>query len=143
MIKRRRGIQRSKKQDRYGVKAVKRAGESYRSKFENTVHGLLKRQEEDGEITILGREVQVYLHEARFIYTPDFHCLDIKTNEEFFAEAKGVETDTWRRNYRLWKFHGPAPLRIYKGNHGYPKLVETVIPLDACKNCGRPMKGAS
>lgn len=139
MIRRKKfGIRR----DRYGVRKLKKpSGETFRSKLEFAVHRILLSQEEEGEIEILGREVQLRLHEAGFIYTPDFHCRDVKTGEEFYVEAKGVETETWRRNYRLWKYHGPAPLRIYKGSHGFPKLVETVIPLDACKSCGQPLKG--
>lgn len=100
-------------------------------------HTLLERAER-GEIEILQREDRVELHDARFIYTPDFRCRDLETGEEFWVEAKGVETDIWRRNYRLWKFHGPGKLEIYRGSYARHKISEIVIPIDACRACGRP-----
>jgi len=124
--------------DRFGVKKFEAYGESFRSKLEFAVRNLLMMREKAGELEILQREATVYLHAAKFKYIPDFKCLDKATGKIFFVEAKGVETDVWRRNYRLWKFHGPGNLEIWKGNASNPKLVETVIPLDCCPACGRP-----
>jgi len=140
VIRRRRGIQRKKKQDRYGVQKFEAYGESFRSKLEFAVRNLLKMREAAGEIEMLNREDHVRLGPARFLYIPDFKCRDIKTNEIFWVEAKGKETETWRRNYRLWKIHGPGRLEIWKGNAAAPKLVEILIPrADVCPSCGRPL----
>lgn len=140
MIRRRGYLRRKGGKDRLGVPRFEAHGESFRSKLEFAVRNLLKMREAAGEILILGREVHVELHAARFKYIPDFHCRDLRTGQEFYVEAKGVETDIWKRNYRLWKFHGPAPLEIWKGNARAPRLVETLVPLEACKACGQPYR---
>ena len=134
---------RRKKKDRLGVQRFKAYGESFRSKLEFAVRNILIMREKAGEIKILQREHHVYLHAARFEYIPDFHCLDLKTGSEFWVEAKGFETDIWKRNYRLWKYHGLGPLEIWKGSAARPRKVETVIPDHGlCMSCGRPWSTA-
>lgn len=129
-----------KGRDRLGVQGFTAHGEKFRSKLEFAVRNLLKLRERAGELKILNREDHVLLGPAKFRYIPDFKCLDLKTNEEFWVEAKGYETDTWKRNKRLWKFHGPGKLEIWVGPHQRPRLKETVVPAPhTCPACGQPL----
>jgi len=110
---------------------------SFSSRLEANTYLELEKREKLGYITNLKLQDRLYLGPERFQYTPDFKCLDLMTNEEFWVEAKGMECPTWRRNYRLWKNgKGPGRLEIYKGNP--PKIVEVLIPKsDVCKLCGK------
>lgn len=156
MIRRRKPIARKGGKDRYGVARVAAAGESYRSGLEVVIHENLKAMEKAGAIAILAREDHVRMHAASFLYIPDFKCLALKTlrfldrqverGEEFWVEAKGADTDIWRRNYRLWEYHGPGKLVIYRGSHSRYRLTEVLVPRpEACPGCGRPFdqKGSS
>lgn len=143
-----------KGQDRYGVQRVKKDGESYRSGLEVTIHRRIEIAEEEGEYKLLHREDHVRLGPAKFLYIPDFKCqalrditilsVRIEKGEVFWIEAKGAESETWRRNYRLWKIHGPGKLVIYRGYKAKHKLTEVLVPKGGhCEACGQPLQGAS
>ena len=57
-----------------------------------------------------------------------YQILLLRQKEEIFVEAKGVKTDRWLIAEKLWKFYGPAPLELWKGDWRQPKLVELIIP---------------
>jgi hypothetical protein len=81
-----------------------------------------------GEIKILERQSTVKLTDAKIAYRADFVIFDLKLNRTVWVEFKGCETAVWKIKKRLWKFYGPGPLRIYKGNEKTIQLVEEVIP---------------
>lgn len=103
-------------------------GHSHRSKLEGSVCGLIWLREKAGEIKLLQVEATVYLTLARYKYIPDFKCLDLKTNEVFFIEAKGFPDKRWPTTKKLWAFYGEAPLHIYTGSHVRPVLDQVITP---------------
>lgn len=145
---------RKKGSDRYGVERIQAHGESYRSGLEVEIHGSLLLQNRAGELEVVKREDHVRLGPAKFLYIPDFKCRALKAisfkgnaieaGEVFWVEAKGKETETWRRNYRLWKICGPGKLVIYRGCQSRYVLSEVLVPRgDVCVTCGRSLFEAS
>jgi hypothetical protein len=100
----------------------------FHSKLEASVHQLLLLREKANEIKIISLQHHVYLTKARVHTIPDFKCLDLKSNQEFFVEAKGFESPRWPTIKKLWKFYGPAPIEIWKGSFRRPYLDETIVP---------------
>ena len=152
MIRRRKKLRRGG--DRFGVKKIVKDGESYRSGLEVTIHNVIDRAEEAGDYKLLNREDHVRLGPAKFLYIPDFKCQALRDftlssvrfaeGETFWIEAKGKETETWRRNYRLWKIHGPGKLVIYRGYKAQYRLSEVLVPRGGlCETCGQPLQVAS
>ena len=103
---------------------VKVDGHTFASKLEASVYHRLKISLLAGEIKILSLQPRVHLTEAKILYVPDFKCLDLRTNEIFFVEAKGFETRDWKIKKRLWTKYGPGPLHIWNGNHARPTLAQ-------------------
>lgn len=103
-------------------------GNPFPSKLERSVSNLLKLREKAGEIKIERQQARIHLTDAELLYIADFECFNTKTGEVFYVEAKGLETAVWRIKRNLYRFYGPAPLEIWKGSHGNPKLFETIIP---------------
>jgi len=101
---------------------------SHRSKLERAVCDLIWFREKAGEIKLLQVEAHVYLTKAKINYIPDFKCLDLKNNEEFYIEAKGYPDAKWPIKKKLWRHYGPARLEIWMGTHTRPSLEETIIP---------------
>jgi hypothetical protein len=100
----------------------------YSSKLEAAVAQMLHFRENAGEIQVLGTQDNVHLTAARVLYIPDFKCLDVKTQTEFWVEAKGFESPRWPTIKKLWKFYGPGELHIYKGTYRHPVLTEVIKP---------------
>lgn len=103
-------------------------GYSFASKLEAALYGILKLRMKAGEIESIQCQDHVYLTNARIGYIPDFKCLDAKTKEYFWAEAKGYPNDTWPIKKKLWAFYGPGRLEIWQGSYQNIKLTETIIP---------------
>lgn len=103
-------------------------GFSHRSKLEASVCQLIKLREAAGEIEHVQHECHVYLSEARIAYVADFKCVDLKSGDTFFIEAKGYANDRWPTIKKLYKFYGPGRLEIWTGTHRNPQLTETIIP---------------
>ena len=59
---------------------------------------------------------------------PDFKVECLKTNEIYWVEAKGFETDVYRIKRRLWLWYGPGRLEVYKGSAQRVTLFETLVP---------------
>lgn len=114
-------------------------GISFASKLEASVYMILKAREQAGEIKVLQIQDHVYLTRAEIHYIPDFKCVDLRSGETFFVEAKGYANERWPMKKRLWKFYGPGPLEIWMGTHQRPILKETLIPKiparQHCPNC--------
>jgi hypothetical protein len=117
-----------RKRNKLGNTKVNYDGHSFQSKLEAAVYQILKLRERAGEIKVLQTQDHVYLSDARIGYIPDFKCLDLKTNEEFWVEAKGYEAPVWPIKKKLYKSYGPGKLEIWKGSYIKPFLDETIIP---------------
>lgn len=103
-------------------------GHSHRSRLEGAVCQMIYFREKAGELKLLQVEATVYMTEAKYKYIPDFKCLDLKTNQEIYIEAKGFANPRWPTTKKLWKFYGLGPLEIWGGTHTRPVLIETIIP---------------
>ena len=103
-------------------------GHSHRSKLEGAVCAILQWREKAGELTIVQAEDHIYLSRARIHYIADFKCLDSKTQEFFWVEAKGFANDKWPIKLKLYRVYGPGRLEIWKGSHTRPVLDEVVTP---------------
>ncbi len=112
------------RKSKLGNTRVKLDGYSFASKLEAAVYLQLKISLLAGEIKILAHQPRVHLTEARILYIPDFKCVNVKTNEIFFVEAKGFETPDWKIKKKLWEVYGPASLHIWRGTYRRPVLVE-------------------
>ena len=119
---------------KYGAVKVDHFGMSFSSKLEAAVYDILTFRERAGEISNIECQVQVSLTDAKIIYKPDFKFYDLKKNRICYAEAKGYKTSDWLLKKRLWKYYMDAPLEIWEGNYNYPKLMETVIPVNMTKS---------
>lgn len=113
---------------KYRSKRVNYEGHSFASQLEAAVYNLLLLREKAGEVKEIQHQDHVYLTKARICYIPDFKFIDLKTNEESWAEAKGFETSDWKIKKKLWKFYGPGKLEIYKGSSKKITLSEVIIP---------------
>lgn len=117
-----------RKVSKYGAHRTVHSGYSFASKLEAAVFDYLKLLEHGGEIKDIHLQPNVMLTNANIRMIPDFKAFDIKLNQEVYFEAKGYETDVYRIKRRLWKFYGPAILRVYKGSAARLTLFEEIIP---------------
>jgi len=104
---------------------AKRVG-NFASKLEAAVYEILLDKQAMGDISDLKCQAEVRLTDANIIYKPDFSF--VERGRMAYAEAKGMETASWRIKRRLWTEYGPGLLYIYKGNHKYPFLNEVIDP---------------
>lgn len=111
---------------KYGATRVSHAGYSFASKLESALFDLLKEREGKGFISEIKCQTSVYLTEARILYKPDFQF--ISHDKIVYAEAKGMETNSWRIKRRLWIFYGPGDLEIWKGTYKKLRCDEILCP---------------
>jgi hypothetical protein len=112
--------------NKYGAKRTEVKGRSFASKGEaDCFLGLL----DNPHIELLRQQVHVHLTEAKIVYIPDFEVRDKATQEVYYVEFKGFETDVWKIKKRLWKHYGPAKLEVWKKSRGQIVLVESIIPV--------------
>lgn len=117
-----RGIELAKT-DRYGrnrrEKSIWIDGYRFDSPSEGQLYLGLKARKQAGEFVYLKCQDVLYLTGARFMMKPDFR-VTMPDGEYEWHEMKGVETDVWKRNTRLWKAgYGPHPgakLTVWKLN---------------------------
>lgn len=121
-------VQAVKRKNKYSAERVSHAGYSFASKLEVSIFNILNLRLKAGEINSIKTQVHIHLTDARILYIADFAALDIASGKEFYIEAKGMETDSWRIKLRLWRFYGPGRLEIWRGDWKNPKLSEVVIP---------------
>lgn len=107
-------------------------GHSHRSKLESAVCGIISLREQAKELELIQVEdhIQICCKEesckAKISYVADFKCLDLKSGEVFWIEAKGYADHVWPLKKRLWKHHGPGKLEIWVGNYRKPYLDEII-----------------
>lgn len=103
-------------------------GIKFPSKLEAGVYLYYKRMQQYGAANIVKRQPKLELSEAKIVFKPDFEIFDPKLGGKCYAEAKGVETDSYRIKLKLYRHYGEYPLLIFKGTMDSPKLVEVVYP---------------
>lgn len=104
-------------------------GHSHRSKLESAVCAMIGLRQRAGEIELIQVEAHVHLTAARIAYVADFKCMDLKTGQLIYIEAKGLALPVFNIKKRLWKHYGPARLEIWGGTHTRPRLIETIDPV--------------
>lgn len=111
---------------KYRAQATVYAGIRYDSKAEAARAKELDLLVATGEILWWIRQPRLYLGCAENVYVPDF--LVIPVNGRPWAEdIKGVETQKFKRDKRLWRSYGRLELRIIRGG----QMVEIVNPKEA------------
>lgn len=105
--------------NKYGAVKTKVDGHFFPSKLEAEVYLLLKARMSLGEITEIKLQPTVKWeivgpYKSRtFKYKPDFE-ITMKNGETRFVEAKGVETERFRRIKKDWPLYELRALEIYK-----------------------------
>lgn len=76
----------------------------------------LQLQERAGLLVIEKNQPNVFLTEAKIRIIPDW--LVRQGGKEFFIDYKGFDSQSWKRNRKLWQHYGPMPLQVWrkKGN---------------------------
>jgi len=113
-----------KKKHKYG--AMKYAG--FDSKLEAAVYQVLQFREKAKEIRDIKCKPTVHLTRADISWCVDFSFEDVLTRERIYCEAKGVEDKRYAIVKKLYKFYGPGPLEVWKGDWRSPYLNEMIIP---------------
>ena len=105
-----------------------KATNGFPSKLESAVYDILVQREADGEISEIRRQHTVILQDGpanqKISWKVDFSF--IKEDILWFAEAKGIETESYKLKLKLWRALCTNPLEIWKGSYQKPKLVEIV-----------------
>ena len=120
------------RRNKYNATKTTIDGITFPSKLEADVYCYLQMLQRGGQIKELKHYDSVALvakNGNKYRYKPDFRLFDISTNRYVWVEAKGFETDTWKRNKAAWKLSGPGPLWIFKssGKRGQIYLCEVVV----------------
>ncbi len=117
-----------KRKPKYGAKRTSRGDLGFASKLEASLYDLLILREKAGEINQIRSQPRVLLSDAKISWKVDFSAHHIPTNQTLYFEAKGVSTADFRIKLKLWRFYGPGPLELWKGNYQKPELVEIIFP---------------
>ncbi|HUW32073.1 MAG TPA: DUF1064 domain-containing protein [Planctomycetota bacterium] len=89
------------------------------------------------EISDLQFQPHFELTTARIGYRADFAY--IESGRKVVEEVKGMETERWKIIRKLWRFYGPAVLRIYRrGYDGRPSFSSEILPLSSGSPDGVP-----
>ena len=115
-----------RKTNKYNAKVAKAGGRRFDSEFECSVYAVLQRQERVGEITNLRHQHQVRFTDAGITWRLDFSFT--RDGAQWFAEAKGLETEAYLIKKKLWRVYGIGPLEIWRGTAANPRHTETIIP---------------
>lgn len=118
---------------KYNAKRIEKAGRSFGSGLESSVHDILLLRQRAGEIDILKLQDTVLIEcppnsKNRWRCIPDFKCQYRITSEIFWVEAKGMDTDRWKATLFLWRAFGPGRMEIWRGHKKKPYLSEIVDP---------------
>ena len=102
-----------KKRHKFGAKRMSDGMNVYDSKLEHDRYMDLQLMEKGGLIRDLKfKPPKVHLTDAAISYQPDYSYIDTALDELYYEDAKGFVTKRWQIIKKLWKYYGPAPLRI-------------------------------
>jgi hypothetical protein len=111
-------------------KAIQSNG--FGSKLESAVYALLKLREMQGEIKDIRSQVPIVLQdgprEEKITWKVDFSFINVKTDQLWYCEAKGVKTETYKIKLKLFRKLKPGPLEIWGGDYRRPTLLERIEP---------------
>lgn len=120
--------------NKYRVAAKERRtweGRVYASRAEMLYAQQLDIELHAGEILSIEEQPVVTLGVPENRYIPDFRVVN-RRGEESWIDVKGVETQMFRRNVRLWRAYGPGPLLVVKHlGRGRFETTKTIIPIEA------------
>ena len=117
----------ARRSNKYGAKRVEISGESYDSKLECEMHGLLKLMERGGLINNIRRQVVVQL--TRFVkWRADFVVFDVKRNADIIVEAKGFESERWKVLLQLLPEFSPMVVQIWCKKGSKLAMTKEIIP---------------
>lgn len=108
---------------KYGARRTFFDGAWYDSKAEADRASILAMLLDTGELKRVDRQPRVELGIPENVYRPDFVVVD-KKDALWYEDVKGYETSAFKRNKRLWRRYGPAPLHVIHAR----KAVEIIIP---------------
>jgi hypothetical protein len=101
----------------------------FASKLEAMINEVLKARESTGEIKDIGMQTRVEFP-CGIAWKVDFSFTDVATGKRILAEAKGVETETYRLKRRMYMhcptLKAPDELELWKGHYDNPKMVEKI-----------------
>lgn len=112
---------------KYNARPTRCLGRRFDSSAEADRAAELALLEQAGEITGLQFQPRIEL-ERGIYYRPDF--VYEERGRAVYEDVKGVETERFRLVKKLWRLHGPGPLRITKRQsrrHGF-RVVQEVAP---------------
>jgi hypothetical protein len=92
---------------------------SHMSKGEAEFCNVLQLEERAGVTRIVKLQPNVLLTEAKIRIIPDWLVFRIKSvveEEQIYIDFKGYDSQSWKRNRKLWKHYGPAPMEVWKKN---------------------------
>lgn len=69
--------------------------------------------ERGGELEILKSQPNVFVTDAKLRIIPDW-LIRYRDGREVYADYKGCESPSWRKNRKLWIHYGPKPLEVWK-----------------------------
>ena len=117
-----------KRRSKFGAIASfsKMAGRRFDSKLERRRGEELILLEKAGHISELEFQPQTYLTAAHIGYKPDFRY--IENGVEYYEDAKGLETESFRIKAKLWSRYGPGPLWITVKHGLGVKIKKTIHP---------------
>lgn len=108
-------------------------GINFASRLEAAVYSLLLLREKAKEIKDIKCQYVVLLRDKcehcgaeAVSWRVDFAFTDVKTGKLCYAEAKGIEDDTYRKKKKLWKAKPLGTLEIWRGSYQNPKLFEVI-----------------
>lgn len=118
--------------NKYKARKTTANGTEFASKLEATVYLYFELEKAIGKIKAIELQPKVYMTEAKILMKPDFK---ITRNDDsyFYAEAKGLETQSYAIKKRLWKHYGDGELHVYKGTQLKIYLDEIVKPIASTK----------
>lgn len=99
------------RRSKYGARRTAALGRSFDSGAEADRGGELTLLEQAGELAGLTFQPRLELEPGIF-YKPDFSY--VERGRVVYEDVKGVETERFRLIKKLWRLHGPGPLRITK-----------------------------
>lgn len=109
------------------IPKVRHQKTAFDSRAEEDCYESLKWKEKIGEIKDLETQVRVKLLNGIYHHT-DFKFTFTDTDETVWAEYKGFEDARWKMVKKIWRYHGPGRLFIYKGRKLALLCVEVITP---------------
>lgn len=113
--------------NKFNAIRVSYSDRSFASKGERDCYQMFELMERAGEIDSIKCQVTTTLLPG-LTHRTDFSYRDIQSNKTIWAEFKGFEDQRWRDIKKIWRFHGPGTLKVYKGSGLRICCVETIYP---------------